>query len=909
MAAQPPKEEEDPKAKPVKRVSVEDEDPKGTVKKKIVVDDDPGTAKKTPNTPVGNPPDTRLDELVRAAEDARTAALKSLFAKYAVPFDRLNTSSGSLRVKPIPVRKSEWPNDPAKVFEVVPQDESGKPRDTRTVKIGEVKGVEHFESLALAEVEALGKQKADGGSVTENLSAAEKLLAAALRYHDYARERQLRRGKGWDDIRDPLAARLREVRLELLRSAIAANDAALIRDAGTRLMNAYPKDAAIAQEVATARVAEAERLLASASHIDHLRAKELLDEFDSRFPGAGGEAVRKARNQVKDIALKAFTRAREKKAVGDLTTARDELARAAALDPTIEGVREMQRELRTGYPILYVGVRQYPLNMSPSTAKLDSEKQAVELMFEGLLEEVPEEAGSVHYRPGVALAMPTAVPGGRDFLIRTYEKDNTGKPGFDSHDVVGTMKLLGSRADTWQAYPLPWLGQPAAKDNNALRIPFAMGHPDPRSLLTFKLLPARWMEDNGKAIDDAGFAERPLGTGPFRFYSSPRQDGNNPREMVFVDNVGYGRWKDRTGLPQLREVRFVEVTRIDPISKNAVQAMDPVEAFRTDKLHILTDVPTGELDKFVGPTSTLGGRVQMVTSTTNRRVHILAVNLTRPQMQSKALRQGISMAIDRESILREVFRAGHPEYHKAMTGPYPPNSWANPKMIGGVPPIVNPDLAAVRLKTYLADAGAKLEVELLYAIDDPKAEDACRKIKSQVEALTKDAANGRRLVLNLLGVPMRELLVRVQEEHGRYDLAYVPFDYPDDWHPFALGAALDPQAAGRGGRNWFNFLVQNTNPDQDDNLLGQLLNELRSYRDLYKHERNADGSEKLVARGVEPAKLFNNSLPFIPLWQLDRHMIIHNSLRVYVEDTPNSVSPRVLNQTTLFQGVARWRLE
>jgi ABC-type oligopeptide transport system substrate-binding subunit len=910
LAAQPPKEEEDPKAKPIKKVSLEDEDPKGTVKKKIVVDDDPVTTKKAPATPAGNPPDTRLDELVRAAEDARTPALKSLFAKYAVPFDRLNTSSGALRVKPIPVRKSEWPNDPAKVFEVVPQDESGKSRDARPVRIGEVRGVEHFESLALVEAEALIKQKADG-TATENLAAAEKLLAAALRYHDYARERQLRRGKekAWDDIRDPLAAKLREVRLELLRSAIAANDAALIRDASTRLMNAYPKDAAIAQEVARARVAEAERLLASASHIDHLRAKELLDEFDSRFPGAGGEAVRKARNQVKDIALKAFTRAREKKAVGDLTTARDELARASALDPTIEGVREMQRELRTGYPILYVGVRQYPLNMSPSTAKLDSEKQAVELMFEGLLEEVPEENGSVHYRPGVALTMPTAVPGGRVFSIRTYEKDNTGKPGFASHDVVSTWKLLNSRVDTWQAYPMPWLGLPEAKDNNTLRLPFTMGHPDPRALLTFKLLPARWMEENGKAIDDAGFAERPIGTGPFRFYSSPRQEGNNPREMVFVDNVGYGRWKDRGGLPQLREVRFVEVTRIDPISKSAVQAMDPVEAFRTDKLHILTDVPTGELEKFVGSGSPLSGRVQMVTSTTNRRVHILAVNLTRSQMQSKALRQGISMAIDREDILREVFRAGHPEYHKAMTGPYPPNSWANPRMIGGAPPLVNRDLAVARLKTYLADAGAKLEIELLYAIDDPKAEDACRKIKSQVESLTKDAADGRKLILNLVGVPMRELLVRVQEEHGRYDLAYVPFDYPDDWHPFALGAALDVQAAGRGGRNWFNFLVPNTNPDQDDVRLGQMLNELRGYRDLYKHERNADGTEKLVARGAEPAKLFNECLPFIPLWQLDRHMIVHNSLKVYVDDTPNPVSPRLLNQTSLFQGVARWRLE
>jgi peptide/nickel transport system substrate-binding protein len=912
LAAQPPKEEEDPKAKTVKKVSVEDEDPKGTVKKKITVDDDPGIGKKPPGTPGASSPDTRLDELVRAAEETRTPALKELFSKYSVPFDRVTEGPNPLRVRPLIFHKSRLDKDPTKLFEVVPLDDSGKPREPRNMRVGDVRGIEHFESLALAEADGLLKQKAEGSTEADSRAAAEKILAAALRFHEYAREHSypnktspIRNGKTWDELRDTLVARVREIRFDMLKTAIAANDPVRIRDAGTLLMNAYPKDKTVAEAVAVARVSEAERLLASTSHADHLQAKALLDEFESRFPGAGGDAFRKARNQVKDIALKAFTRAREKKAVNDLTTARDELARAAALDPTIEGVREMQRELRSGYPILYVGVRQYPVNMSPSTAKLDSEKQAVELIFEGLLEEIPDENGSVRYRPGVALTMPTAVPSGRDFVIRTFERDLANKSGFDTQDVVETIKMLRNRADTWQAYTLPWLGDPLKKDNNALRLPFVMGHPDPRALLTFKQLPARWMAENGKGIDDVGFGEAPFGTGPFRFHSNPQPTGNNPREMVFVDNTGYGRWKDRSGLPYLREVRFVEVTRIDPISKTAVQAMDPVEAFRADKLHIVTDVPTGDLEKFTGSASGLNGKVQVVTSAVNRRVHILAVNLGRPHMQSKALRQGISMAIDREEILRDVFRAGKPEFHKPMTGPFPPNSWAIPRVAGGAPPLVNRDLAVARMKTYMAVDGAKLDVELLFAIDDPKAEAACQKIKSQVEALSKDAATGRKLTVNLVGVPMRELLVRVQEEHGRYDLAYIPFDYPDDWHPFALGAALDPLAAGRGGRNWFRFLSPDTNADGEDSRLGSMLGQLRGHCDLVGDKEHPG----LIARAAEAGKLFNDCLPFIPLWQLDRHMVVHSSLKVFVEDTVEPCHPRLLNQTTLFQGVARWRLE
>src|SRR5207248_1731148 len=134
------------------------------------------------------------------------------------------------------------------------------------------------------------------------------------------------------------------------------------------------------------------------------------------------------------------------------------------------------------------------------------------------------------------------------------------------------------------------------------------------------------------------------------------------------------------------------------------------------------------------------------------------------------------------------FRAGKPEFHRAMTGPFPPGSWAGPKgPLGGVP-LVNRDLAVAKLKQYLADTGAKNEFTLSYPEDDPRAAAACAKIKAHVEGLLRDSP--RKLVLNLEAVPLRDLVVRVQDEH-RYDLAYVPLDYPDDWHPFALGAMLD----------------------------------------------------------------------------------------------------------------------
>lgn len=885
LAGQPPKEVEDKSGKQLKKVIVEDEDPKNSVKKKVVVDDDPVVRPKGDPLP-GRAPDVRLDELVRAAEESRVPSLKALFMKYAIPFDRVTEKSGVVHVKPVPVRRNEWP-DPVGL---TPLDGQGKPLEVRATRAADIRNVEYFESLLLAEAESLLKQKSGGLTAFDQFGGAEKLLAAGHRFHEYARDRNIRRGKGWDDTRTALTDRLRAVRLDFLRAALAANDPVRIREISTRLMNAYPKDAVVAQEVAAAQIGEAERLLRSDAHTDHVRAKDLIDDFDARFPSAGNESARKIRTQLRDIAQKAFNRAREKKAAGDLQTARDELARASALDSNIDGVREMQRELRSGYPILAVGVRQFPQYMSPMLARLDSEKQAVELMFEGLLDEVPEITGAVHYRPGAALAMPTPVPGGREFLLRAFDRDASGRPGFDSHDVVGTVKLLRTRSDTWPAYPLAWLAPepPAPKDGGAVRVPFGLGHPDPRAALTFKLLPTRWMADNNKAIDDVGFAERPFGTGPFRLHQTIKAEGTQPREMLFIDNPEYGRWRDRTGQPFLREIRLVDVSKLDP-----------VEAFRADKLHILPDIPTGDIDKFTAPGNGVSSKVQVVTAAVNRRIHMLAVNLDRPTLQNRGLRQGLSMAIDREEILRDVFRAGKPQFHKAMTGPFPPNSWAAPRGAAAAP-LLNRDLATARLKGFLASAGATTEIGLSFSEEDPQARRACEKIKAQLEAAGRDTPGGQKLIINLDPLPLVELLNRVQVEHTRYDLAYVPFDYPDDWHPFALGAMLDPAAADRGGRNWFKFLTHKTNPHANDQQLGQVLNGLRLYRDV---------AGQLTPRATEAAQLFNECLPFIPLWQLDRHTVVHTSLKVYVDDTTDPVDPSVLNPTTLFQGVARWRIQ
>lgn len=866
----------------------EEAKPKGAVKK-VVVD---GDVEYRARAGVQAAPDARLDELAIAAVQTSNPALKAIYQRFAVPHDQLTEKSGATpRIRPFQLLwgKDNFPRD--KAFNVTELDAAGKATDTRPAIVAEVRQLDSYEQLVAAAAEQLIKQRPEKVTAEEAFVAAEKLVAAGLRFHDYARAKNIRQGKNWDAVRPPLVDLQKTIWLQQMKTASGVPDWNKVGEISGKLLTNFSADPAVAGEVSKVRVTAVDQLLQTKTHTNMIRAREMLDELEAKLPGGGGAPARAARQKLSEEAVRLFARAKDLLASGDKAGARDMLRNAEALDPTVPGLRDLQREMKAGYPILVVGVRQFPERMSPATARFDSEKQAVALMFEGLLEEVPDESGGVRYRPGAAQYLPLISPGGRELTLRVGE--GGGKSAMDAHDVVGTVKLLRTRPELWCSAVLPWFPEndlPTPTATGSVRLPFKTTHPDPRALLTFKLLPGRWLSESGRAVDDPEFAARPQGTGPYRLHAVPPPNAKGPREMVFIDNTEYGKWSDRTGLPYVREVRLVDTAKLDLVAE-----------FRYDRMHILTDVPTTDLDKFLAPSAGLTGRVVMATAQNNRRVHVLAVNHRRPHLQNKELRRGLSMAVNRETILSNVFRGGKAEFHREMTGPFPPTSWATVKGPNGRGQKLNDQfLAPTKLKAYLAAPGAKPEISLAFPDDDPLARAACEAIKAQVEVLFKGVTSAKdRLTIVLEPVPTRELVRRVEEEH-RYDLAYVPFDYPDDWHPFGLAAFLDPTAVGRDGRNWLGYLDPATNPDADDLRLGRLLAELRGYRDF---------SGALAPRVKQAHDLFNDCMPFVPLWQLDRHTLVHTSLKLFVGDAAEPSNPRLLDPTVLFHNVARWRLD
>jgi ABC-type transport system substrate-binding protein len=886
--APPAEEEEAGPKKPTKRIPVEEPPPPAPK--------EPGQEK--PAGPDGTPPEqeeggnknvyvAKLDDVARAAAAATQPAIKQYLAGLGFAYDLLNDSRfKSQRITPVPLLwgKDRFPDE----FGVAPLDADNNVGEVKTMQRRNVRDIQPFERIALEKTAAFLKPatEAGGPKPADKLAAAERVLTAVMFFHDSARDQKHRRGKSWDAVKAEVYDRLTAVRIDRIRQAATDKDFAKLKELSARLIALYKGNPKVLEPVYAARLAEAEILAKSDKVTDLERSFALLNEYESHFPNSGNEGANRVRAALAARAVEFLKRA-EQLMGSDKAEARNLLQTVRAILPDDPTLRQMQKELRAGYAILLVGTRRLPEFMSPALARFDSERRACELMFEGLYESIPDPFAGVRFRPALAAERPGVGPGVRDVrLVRNAEWAGPGGV-FDATAVADTLRLLRQKPESWAADYVSWLDEPVfdPSDPGRVKLRFKHGHPDPRQLLTLKLQPARWLLQNHKTIDDPEFARQPFGTGPFKLHPDyrPPQLGVPRGEVVFVSNPAYARRPGRMAQPAIQEIHFVDVT----------QARDLAAEFRGDRLHVLTDVPTPELTKFKAD-GNLGGKVRVVTAAQNRRAHVLAINHRRPALQSVDVRRAISGAIDRDQILNEVFRGGNAEAHRPMTGPFPPGSWAAPPSIS-TNSLSDRNAAQARFRKYLADPSAAASLSLLCPNDDMYARAACERIKKMVESAV--SPDDRKLTIDLALVPPRELLRRV-EEH-RYDLAYLHHDYRDDWYPLGLASFLDPDAAGSGGRNYLGYLARGTNPTEADSQLGALLAECRLHGDP---GRLADLAHKVH-------KLFNDQMPFVPLWQLDRNTVIARSVKVYLDGQVDEADPKLLDPTTLFSTVGKWRVE
>jgi peptide/nickel transport system substrate-binding protein len=871
LAAQPPRkeEEEEPtkeKARPAVPVPVTEPDRKDAPP---VPADDVGTMK---------------EELARTTNGAG----RDLFRRLLIPYDRLeSTFTGG---------GSNWNIEfwayrelPETEFEVQVLDASLLKSSPKKFGTGSGFKFIPYELRVLDEVEKyLTKETTDR---SEQLETAARAVAAGLRFHREKVAGGKRLGKEWEPVEKDLRNRLVKLQRERFTYLVEAkryHDADLV---GLRLMARYPESIEIKNDVYWLQL-KRHHLKVSVPDkqppdADKLKLREYLLAYEQlpgkKDDGLTGQARRKLTAWATDLVAEAKSLNARKLSAPAL----QKLRQAEGLDPDAPGASDVRAGLRG--TVLYVGVKKLPEKMSPATAETDAEKWAVELMFEGLLQAVPEvgldQADYIGYRPMLAESLPGVVPLARTFVLpRNIRWSREAAGVMDGRDVKGTLALLREVAmkDRWSSVGLDVLEEfDRLDDPYRFRLAYERGVLEPLGRATFKVLPAVYLSEKGKKAHDDEFAAKPFGTGPFK-YEGREKEGLDRECAVFRANPFYEQRAGRFGLPWIREIRFYVP---DP-SKLVPDTL-------AGQLHLYPDAPPDAVVRFQKDEN-LERLTTVAAAKTNRRIHLLAVNHRRPELQNDKIRQGLSAAINREAILKEVYRVtGLERAHRALTGPFPVKSWATPKDAKEVP-LYRPG-AGGPVVDALRDRTIKLK--LIYPKDDPLTDLAAQKIKGQIEQAAADKTGKPIVEIVPDPLPPETFREKLRLEFG-FDLALTTFDYTDDL--YSLAALLDPESAGRGGRNFCGYLAAGTNPTEADRRLRRLIDEAGQSRDFSKF---------VTDKTWDIHALFNQRVPFIPLWQLDRFVVAHRDLELHFSDPETGASIDRLDPAVVFTGVEMWRLK
>jgi ABC-type oligopeptide transport system substrate-binding subunit len=800
----PPVEEEEPvkPSKPKKKVHVEEEEP---------------------NRKTGQNEPPRLAELALEAEQAASPVLRDLFRDLATPYD-LVTWNDQRRNKVAPVSDYVGPKpDKSAVgsmrVNLQIYDDKGQARVMMQFSLREVDHIDHYEDIALGRVQKFLDDPAGDSAKplapSEKMAAAEKVLAAVFRFHESARGNGPREGRSWTALRDRLRKKLQEVQFERLQMMVDPGEWAQALEYASRLARSYPEP-----EIQRKLVASLGRLVQqSMQKQDYGEARQRFEALERQFHN--NPAMDEINKLLESRAEELVAEARSKENSNDRGRALELVKTAEILSRNLPGLQDYMDKLRNVLPpTLEVGVRDLPEKLSPAAAVTDSEKQAVELLFESLVKPVDVEGIGQEYVPGLARGMPQVVPLARKFqlLSNAFWSDSDGdkQNKVGSVDVAFTIKTLHASAPQWTEL----IDAVPPTDAGQITIKLHQGYLEPLSLMSFKILPEH--------ANMQKFDEQPIGSGPFRL------QGRDGQAVDFAANPAYRR-NDKLGQPQIRKVRFF-------------QSANPSQDFNGGRLHVLLDVPIEGIQPLLSLKSV------EVKKMRNRRIYFLAVNHGVPALglePGQTVRRAIAHAIDRTQILDDVFRGflkGTPDApHRPLNGPYPPDSWACNPSIQRDPHdrlLVKP--LADQINGRLKRSGA---LHLKYPANDDKALQACQAIRAQV----KDATG---IDLQLVPRSPHELHDDVERAHD-YELAYYHLDYPDN--VFWLWPLFNPNGAEKGS-NYLGYI-------QDNELVVAFQEAMahRNFADVKKHTHNIH-------------RILYNKMPLIPLWQLDTYVAFHKDV-------------------------------
>jgi peptide/nickel transport system substrate-binding protein len=558
-------------------------------------------------------------------------------------------------------------------------------------------------------------------------------------------------------------------------------------------------------------------------------ARRVIERIDRTF--ADSPQAEPLRATLRERAASLLKQARD---VGD-AQAVPLLEQAVTVWPRLPGLRDELEKRQQAYQVLYVAVRELPEYLSPALAWTDSERQAVELIFEGLVQGRYEDKVGLQYRPSLAEHVGTGGGLRRPVALRRDVYWSDGER-FTAGDVRHTVQLLTRSGQTPAALWRDLLEPPRLEsDPFRLEVVQRQGLLQPWAPLRIKMLP---QHAHGKPLsraDDVEFARQPVGTGPFQFQVRSGIDGTV--YVVLQANPQFVR-RGQTVPGGLREIRFVAWPDADAeLSKPAPHlALDlhPAQAAALKRQGY------ADLRPLQVP-----------------RVWFLGFNHRRAPFANLNVRLALAHAIDRQGLLDRHF---HTELAGAtalaVTGPFPHGSWAAAPASRVPEDLYRPDEARGHARKWAKDY-PRPEWTLKYPAGDRRLDTAFKELSEQVAKVLAGA--GVQVTIRPLPLSPRQLQTAVREHD--FDLVYHRLDAGDA--PDVLWALFDPHAdaLAAGGSNFLGV-------EQDAKLQEAL-------RAAMHHRHFAEVRDFM--HSVHD-RLYR-TMPLVPLWQLPYIVAVHGKLR------------------------------
>src|SRR5207248_720303 len=168
-------------------------------------------------------------------------------------------------------------------------------------------------------------------------------------------------------------------------------------DRARQLSEAYPQQKEVQLEIAKLLAAYPVHAF---EQKDYQAALGRLQLLEKTFPNT--PETEKIRGLLRDKANALFEEAQALRDQGKADEAIAKLQTAETIYPFLPKLKDTRLRWNKEYPILFVGVAELPRYLDPARAYTDSEKQAVELLFEGLVKLAPYGHRGFRYEPGLA---------------------------------------------------------------------------------------------------------------------------------------------------------------------------------------------------------------------------------------------------------------------------------------------------------------------------------------------------------------------------------------------------------------------------------------------------------------------------------------------------------------------------